>query len=91
MNNRRKKVEADNNQLNTQLVQPTNRPKEKNELAIEFGKFCLDLAKLTFGGMFLSSIMDVSYDMTKVIQWCAVVIVVFALIGFMFIKHGINK
>ena len=49
--------------LNRQLdvVPQVARPKPKNELAVTFGKFCLDLAKLTYGGVFLSAIMQLSY------------------------------
>ena len=80
-------------QLNQQL-QASQQPstlKEKDEVAIEFGKFLLDLAKLTFGGMFLTAIMDLSVDMKSVILICATVIVALSILGFVYIYRGNNK
>ena len=64
---------------------------KKDELAIEFGKFCLDLAKLTFGGVFLAAIMEMSYDMSKAVSLGAVAIVLLSILGFIFIKIGNKK
>ena len=63
----------------------------KNELAITFGKFCLDLAKLTYGGVFLSAIMQMSYDMTMAIQYGALAIILLAILGLLFVKIGNGK
>lgn len=90
MNARREKVKTQH-QLNRQL-EPVEKPRrERDEFTIEVGKFFLDLAKLTFGGMFLTAIMDVSYDMEKVIKICSMAILILAVIGFIFIKLGNNK
>ena len=79
-------------QLNKQLDPTPSKPaKEKDEVAIEFGKFLLDLAKLTFGGMFLTAIMDLSTDVERMIAVCAVVIVFISALGFIFIRKGNKK
>lgn len=64
---------------------------EKNELAITFGKFCLDLAKLTYGGVFLSAIMQLSYDMGNAVRYGAVAIVLPVILGMLFVKIGNDK
>ena len=60
-------------------------------MAITFGKFCLDLAKLTYGGVFLSAIMQMSYDMTMAIQYGALAIILLAILGLLFVKIGNGK
>ena len=77
-----------NKQLNTNQEQ---KPKQKNELAITFGKFCLDLAKLTYGGVFLTAIMQLSYDMSNAILYGAVAIVLLSIMGMLFVKIGNEK
>lgn len=78
--------------LNKQLESDATKPaKEKNEVAIEFGKFLLDLAKLTFGGMFLTAIMDLSYNMERVMVVCGIIITLISSVGFIFIKIGNRK
>ena len=77
---------ADDNQQ-----QRASEQRDKNELAIAFGKFCLDLAKLTYGGVFLSAIMQINYDMSKAIKYGAIAIILLAILGFLFIRIGNNK
>ena len=43
--------------------------KENNVLLEESGKFFLDLAKLTFGGLFLTSIFEMHYDLVLVMLY----------------------
>ena len=78
-------------QTATALLQSEALKREKNEFIFEVGKFFLDLAKLTFAGVFLTAIMDISIDMVKVIQWCSIVILGTTVLGFIFIKVGTNK
>lgn len=70
------------------VVPQVTKPKPKNELAITFGKFCLDLAKLTYGGVFLSAIMQLSYDMSNAIFYGAMAIVLLSIMGMLFVKIG---
>ncbi len=92
MNARRDKAKQQRNQLNQQLEAMAVKPrKEKDEFVIEVGKFFLDLAKLTFAGVFLTAIMDVSIDMMKVIRWCAIVIAILAALGFILLRKGTTK
>ncbi|MBQ6768614.1 MAG: hypothetical protein IJP46_08145 [Prevotella sp.] len=91
MTARREKSKPQPPQLNSQLVAAKEQKAEKDEVAIEFGKFLLDLAKLTFGGMFLTAIMDLSYNMEKVIVACALIIIFMSIMGFVFIRYGNKK
>jgi len=78
--------------INRQLEPPAPSPvREKDEVAIEFGKFLLDLAKLTFGGMFLTAIMDLTTDTDKLISVCGIIIVILAIVGFVYIRRGNKK
>ena len=93
MTKRREKNKPQQPQLNKQL-EPSDKvsvAQEKDELAISFGKFCLDLAKLTYGGVFLSAIMQLSYDMEKAVTIGAIAIILLAILGFIFIKIGNKK
>ena len=67
------------------------KPREKNELAFEVGKFFLDLAKLTFAGVFLSGIMGMDIELLTLVISGAVAIGMLAMVGFVFVKRGINK
>ena len=59
-------------------------------MAVVFGKFCLDLAKLTYGGVFLSAIMEVSFDMNKAMTYGAIAIILLLIVGMILVKIG-NK
>lgn len=64
---------------------------EKNEFIVEVGKFFVDLAKLTFAGVFLTAVMDISLDMVEVMKWGLAVILAFAVLGFVVLKLGYGK
>lgn len=64
---------------------------ENNVLLKESGKFFLDLAKLTFGGLFLTSIFEMHYDLVLVMLYGFATIVSLALLGFLLIKMSNNK
>ena len=64
-------------------------PSEKNELAFEVGKFFLDLAKLTFAGVFLSGIMGMEIELIKLVISGAVAIGLLSMVGFLFVKRSI--
>ena len=65
--------------------------KENNVLLEESGKFFLDLAKLTFGGLFLTSIFEMHYDLVLVMLYGFATIVSLELLGFFLIKISSNK
>ena len=77
--------------MNWQLEKKEEKPREKNELAFEVGKFFLDLAKLTFAGVFLSGIMGMDIELLTLVISGAVAIGMLAMVGFVFVKRGINK
>ena len=91
MTKRREKVKVQNSQMNWQLEKKEEKPREKNELAFEVGKFFLDLAKLTFAGVFLSGIMGMDIELLTLVISGAVAIGMLAMVGFVFVKRGINK
>ena len=91
MTKRREKVKVQNSQMNWQLERKEEKPREKNELAFEVGKFFLDLAKLTFAGVFLSGIMGMDIELVTLVISGAVAIGMLAMVGFVFVKRGINK
>ena len=91
MTKRREKVKVQNSQMNWQLERKEEKPREKNELAFEVGKFFLDLAKLTFAGVFLSGIMGMDIELETLVISGAVAIGMLAMVGFVFVKRGINK
>ncbi|MBR0048695.1 MAG: hypothetical protein IJP74_05155 [Prevotella sp.] len=50
------------------------KPKEDQSIALEAGKFCLDIAKLVFGGAILAGIMQQSIEFSSLLDWgCAAV------------------
>ena len=91
MSKRREKNKPQPDLLNKQLAEAVEIPREKDELSLEIGKFLLDLAKLTFAGVFLTGIMDMDIDMMYLIITGMAVIALLAFVGFKYIKRGINK
>ena len=91
MSKRREKNKPQPDLLNKQLAETIEIPREKDELSLEIGKFLLDLAKLTFAGVFLTGIMDMDIDMMYLIITGMAVIALLAFVGFKYIKRGINK
>ena len=64
---------------------------ENDILLVESGKFFLDLAKLTFGGLFLTSILELHYDLVLVLIYGFATIVSLTILGFVLIKIGNSK
>ena len=77
--------------MNKQQSETKGTPQEKDELSLEIGKFLLDLAKLTFAGVFLTGVMDMDIDMIYLVITGMAVIGLLAFVGFKYIKRGINK
>ena len=83
MNARRDKQKLQNNQLNKQL-ETTEKPNPENSqsIALEAGKFCLDIAKLVFGGVILAGIMQQGIDFNSLFLTGLFVVLLFVAFGF---------
>ena len=55
------------------------------------GKFCLDLAKLIFGGIILASVMKKDIDTGKVLVFGALITLFLAVFGFFLILMSKDK
>ena len=63
----------------------------KTTLWSEGGKFCLDLAKLIFGGIILASIMKKDIDTEKLLVFGALITMFLAVCGFFLILMSKDK
>ena len=63
----------------------------KTTLWSEGGKFCLDLAKLIFGGIILASIMKKDIDTGKLLVFGALITLFLAVFGFFLILMSKDK
>ena len=58
---------------------------KKRELMMqEFGKYCLDMSKLIFGGVILAGIMNLGVDNVYLFGVGGTLVALFAVIGFNF-------
>lgn len=64
---------------------------QKTTLWSEGGKFCLDLAKLIFGGIILASIMKKDIDTGKLLVCGALITMFLAVCGFFLILMSKDK
>ncbi len=64
----------------------TVKPVRKEKLILEGGKFCLDIAKLVFGGVFLASIMQQGINVWYLLIMGFGVASLFSLIGLILIN-----
>lgn len=64
---------------------------QKTTLWSEGGKFCLDLAKLIFGGIILASIMKKDIDTEKLLVFGALITMFLAVCGFFLILMSKDK
>ena len=64
---------------------------QKTTLWSEGGKFCLDLAKLIFGGIILASIMKKDIDTGKLLVFGALITMFLAVCGFFLILMSKDK
>lgn len=64
---------------------------QKTTLWSEGGKFCLDLAKLIFGGIILASIMKKDIDTGKLLVFGALITMFLAVFGFFLILMSKDK
>ena len=65
---------------------------EKREsLFAEAGKFCIDIAKLIFGGIILAGIMEVGMDKFFLFTIGGICTVIFAIVGLYAIMYSKSK
>ena len=68
-----------------------NNNNKKEDLYIEAGKYFLDISKLIFGGLILSSIVGMDFDLEYLIVYGFAASFIFALFGFMAIIMARSK
>ena len=68
-----------------------NNNYKKEDLYIEAGKYFLDISKLIFGGLILSSIVGMDFDLEYLIVYGFAASFIFALFGFMSIIMARSK
>ena len=75
--------------IKTNLVQAKQKQTNANDtLALEGGKFCLDVAKLVFAGVILAGIMKEDANTTLLYTIGVVVVIFFVVFDFYLIKHS---
>ena len=89
---RREKAKAQKPQLNKQLeaieaMEPTEQ-KQEQSIAFEAGKFCLDIAKLVFGGVILAGIMQQGIEFNSLFLTGLSVVLLFVVFGFYLIRRS---
>ena len=67
------------------------KPIRDNKFLIEVGKYFLDISKLTFGGLILSSIVGMNFDLENLMVYGIAASFFFALFGFTFIRVANEK
>ena len=94
MTTRREKSKPQKPQINKQL-EPTQTKesvrKEDHSIAFEAGKFCLDIAKLVFGGVILAGIMQQGIEFNSLFLTGLGVVLLFVVFGFYLIKKSNKK
>lgn len=77
-------------QMNEQLEAAVTeqKPKKDQGIALEAGKFCLDIAKLVFGGVILAGIMQQGIEFNSLFITGLVVVLIFVTFGFYLIKKS---
>ena len=67
------------------------KPIRVNNFLSEVGKYFLDISKLTFGGLILSSIVGMNFDLENLMVYGIAASFFFALFGFTFIRVANEK
>lgn len=64
-----------------------NNEKTNREILLgEFGRYCLDLSKLVFGGIILAGIMELDINRLVLFGIGTIIVLLTAVTGFVFIK-----
>ena len=94
MTTRREKSKPQKPQINKQLEPIRNKEsvgKKGHSIAFEAGKFCLDIAKLVFGGVILAGIMQQGIESNSLFLTGLGVVLLFVVFGFYLIKKSNKK
>jgi len=91
MSNRREKAKAKGQELNKQLMREEKKPRERSEQLVELGKFFIDLAKLVFGGVILTVLMDFNPYKQILLEAGLLSLVVFVSFGYQLIRLANKK
>ena len=88
MTTRREKSKLQQPQMNKQLEAVNTEQKQEQSIAFEAGKFCLDIAKLVFGGVILAGIMQQGIEFNSLFLTGLGVVLLFVAFGFYLIKKS---
>ena len=66
-------------------------PKERKEQVVELGKFFIDLAKLIFGGVILTVLLDYQSYKMSLLMAGLVSLVMLVTFGYQIIRYGNRK
>ena len=91
MSTRRERAKAQNLQLNKQLESKVTMPKERREQVVELGKFFIDLAKLIFGGVILTVLLDYRSYKMPLLSAGLVSLAMLVILGYQIIRFGNKK
>lgn len=79
---------AKNKQLEAMVADTEQKPRQDSGIALEAGKFCLDIAKLVFGGVILAGIMQQGIEFNSLFLTGLGVVLLFVAFGFYLIKKS---
>ena len=82
------KTKSQKPQISKQLEVAVERLKKDQGIALEAGKFCLDIAKLVFGGVILAGIMQQGIEFNSLFLTGLAVVLIFVTFGFYLIKKS---
>ena len=85
------KPQNDIQQQEVKTMRKELRPKEDQSIALEAGRFCLDIAKLVFGGVILAGIMQQGIEFNSLFLTGLGVVLLFVVFGFYLIKRSKRK
>ena len=63
----------------------------KKKLSTELGKFILDITKLVFAGVILTSIIDLTVEKIYLFIFGLTSVILGLIFGFIFINYGLTK
>lgn len=90
MTTRREKSKPQKPQVNRQSEAAEKKVEMEQDqgIALEAGKFCLDIAKLVFGGVILAGIMQQGIEFNSLFLTGLGVVLLFVAFGFYLIKRS---
>ncbi|MBO5614442.1 MAG: ABC transporter permease [Prevotella sp.] len=70
------------------MTRKQNETQPDTTIALEAGKFCLDIAKLVFGGVILAGVMQQGIEFNSLFLTGTGVVLLFVVFGFYLIKKS---